>query len=187
MSRQTIFQSFTWLDSGTGSTGRTCLPPPSLEQSSPRAQRGPWQGGVSQWLCPPQRHAPPGSPPLSPSCPGSGSHLPRQQEVDQYPAAPCTYIWSSSFSWKFYGNLSSRKCRVFSVSVNLVSFSSSHLSFSFKTYEDKKKRVFEMITWWSKMRESPRGRQPTRFSSPRTYVEEVSSTLGGSNTCFTGC
>ena len=40
---------------------------------------------------------------------------------------------------------------------SLVSFSSSH--------------------WWSTMRESPRGLQPFRFSSPRTYVDDVSSTL----------
>lgn len=31
-------------------------------------------------------------------------------------------------------------------------------------------------TWWSNIRESPRGRHPCRFSSPRTYVELVSNT-----------
>jgi hypothetical protein len=46
--------------------------------------------------------------------------------------------------------------RTRSTSSSLVSFSSSH--------------------WWSKMRLSPRGLHPCRFSSPRTYVELVSRT-----------
>lgn len=52
---------------------------------------------------------------------------------------------------------SNKVCRTRSTSSSLVNFSSSH--------------------WWSNMRLSPRGRQPCKFSSPRTYVELVSSTL----------
>lgn len=52
---------------------------------------------------------------------------------------------------------SRRKCRVRSTCVRRVIFSNSH--------------------WCSKMRESPLGLQPWRFSSPRTYVDDVSRTL----------
>ena len=79
-------------------------------------------------------------------------------------------------------NLSSRKCRVFSVSVSLVSFSSSHCECSDDIVRSHGEDLTETVilrnpTWWSKIRESPRGLHPTRFSSPRTYVDDVSSTL----------
>ena len=32
------------------------------------------------------------------------------------------------------------------------------------------------VSWWSKMRDSLRARQPRRFSSPLTYRAEVSTT-----------
>lgn len=63
----------------------------------------------------------------------------------------CGVVLRPSFS------RSSRKCRVRSTCVRRVIFSNSH--------------------WCSKMSESPLGLHPCRFSSPRTYVDDVSRTL----------
>ena len=64
-------------------------------------------------------------------------------------------IQLSLFYWKWSKNSAWSFLSAPTIS-SLVSFSSSH--------------------WWSRMRESPRGRQPCRFSSPRTYVDDVSRT-----------
>ena len=60
----------------------------------------------------------------------------------------------SSLSWSSLFCRSCRTCRAFSVSSTLASWSSR--------------------SWCCRIRDSRRGRQPRRFSSPRTYTDDVS-------------
>lgn len=97
----------------------------------------------------------------------SGLQLLPQQQV-----MPGLLHLENTSSYVIYSTFKSRKSKLLPASQLLFSTTFS----AAKRLTSCSKLSFSSSHWWSRMRLSLRGLHPARFSSPRTYATEVSST-----------